>query len=66
MGQNAVQEGWFAIFRVTATVRAHTIKYDCLCHIYWIADLFAVKFDWIVHIHKLECLVQNLDCCFQG
>ena len=36
---------------------AHIIKYDCFYQIYWTADLFAARFNWMVHCHKLRCLV---------
>ena len=60
-----MQEGWFAVFNRIIT-RAHIIKYDCFCHIYWTADVFATTFHWMVHHHKLECFVWKLDCCHQG
>ena len=47
----------FAIFKVRVTMRAHIIRYDCFCHICWTADLFVTKFNWMVHHHRLECLV---------
>ena len=40
-------------------VRAHIVKYDCFYHICWTANLFAPTFKWMVHHHKLECLVQK-------
>ena len=34
------------------TVRAHLIRYDCFYHMCWTADLFATRFNWMVHHHK--------------
>ena len=42
---------------VRVTVRAELNRYDCFHHICWTADLFATKFSWMVHHHKLECFV---------
>ena len=43
---------------IKVTVRAHLVSYDCFNHIYWTADLFTTKFNWMV-CHKLEHLVLN-------
>ena len=66
MDQSVMQEDWFAAFKFRVTVKAHLIRYDCFYHICWTADLFATRFNWIVHHHKLECFLWKLDCCFQG
>ena len=34
----------------------------CLLNISWTTT----RFNWMVHLHKLECLVWKLDYCFQG
>ena len=52
------------VFRFTVTVRAHLIKYDYFYHICWTADLFATKFNWMLHHHKLECFVQKMISLF--
>ena len=59
MGQSIMQEDWFAVFKFRVTVRAHLIRYDCFYHICWTADLFATKFNWMVHRHKLDCFVKK-------
>ena len=54
MGQSAMQKDWFAVLKVRVTVWAHITNYDCFYTICWTADLFATKFNWMVHHHKLE------------
>ena len=49
--------GLVAVFKLRVTVRDHLIKYDCFCHICWTPDLFATKFNWMVHLRKLECFM---------
>ena len=62
MGQSVKQEDWFAVFKFRVTVKAHLIRYDCLYHSSWTVDLFTTKFKWMVHPHKVDCLVKRLDC----
>ena len=57
MSRSVMQKDWFAVFKFRVTVRAHLIRYDCFYHVCWTADLFATKFNWMVHHHKLECFV---------
>ena len=66
MGWSVMRQGLLAVFKFKVTVRAYIIRYDCFHHIYWTADLSAIKCKWMVLYHKLECFVQKLDCCFQG
>ena len=54
-GLNYHTKDWFAVFKFRVTVMAHLIRCDCFYHICWTADLFATKFNWMVHHHKLEC-----------
>ena len=56
-GSEVMQDNWFAVFKVRVTVKADIIRYDCSYHICWTADLFATTFNWMVHHHKLECVV---------
>ena len=44
-GQSVMQEDWFAIFMF----RAHLIKYCCFYQMCWTTDLFAAKYNWMVH-----------------
>ena len=54
---SVIQEDWFAVFKFRVTVQAHLIRFDCFYHSCWTADLFATKFNLMVHHHKLECFV---------
>ena len=40
--------------------------FDSFFHIFRTDDPFANKIGLIVHHHKLECLMEKLDCCDQG
>ena len=53
MGQSVMQEDWFAVFKFRVTVRAIITKNNCFYHMYSTDDLFATKFNWMVHHHKL-------------
>ena len=55
---SVVQEDWCAVFKFRVTVQAHLIRFDCFYHSCWTADLFATKFNLMVHHHKLECCVK--------
>ena len=56
-GQDCPVKRWFSFFKGKLTVRAHIIRYDCFYHIYGTAVLYSTRFNWMVHYHKLECLV---------
>ena len=47
-------------------LQSNLIRCDCFYHICRTADLFAIKFNRLVHLCKLECFVWKLGCCFQG
>ena len=61
-----MQEDWFAVFQFRVTVRAHLIKYDCFYHICGTADLFATRFNGMVHHHKLEYFVEKQIVVFKA
>ena len=58
MGQSVMRIDWFALFKVKITGKAHTFRYECFHHIFWTADLFAFRFNGMVHHHKMECRVK--------
>ena len=46
---SVMQKYWFAVFKLKVMMRVHIIKYDCFYHIYWTADPFATRFNWMAH-----------------
>ena len=55
-----MQNDCFSVIKARATARTHKIK------IRGATDSFAAKLSLMVHHHKLERLVKQLDCCVQG
>ena len=52
MSHSVVQKGWFAIFKVKVTAKAHMIKYDNFYYIFWTADPFPTKLCLIEQCYK--------------
>ena len=63
---SVMKKDLFAVFKVKVTARAHMVRNDSVYHIFWTADLLALKLGLLVHYHKPECLMEKLDCCVQG
>ena len=52
---------WFAIFKVTVTVKACVIK---ICLLQYFLNYFLLSdFGLMAHRHKLGCLLKRLHCC---
>ena len=60
--QIVFQKDWFAVFMVNVTVKANIIKIWFFSYIIWTADPFATKLGLMAHCHRMDCLVNRLDC----